>query len=227
MGVPLDLRGVKLGRLIGVEPVDRTPQGVVWRFLCECGRLREATAKSVKSGHIRSCGCLASEVRKTHGHAVGGISRTYRAWRAAKTRCFNPNWWAYDRYGGRGITMCPQWVSSFETFLNDMGECPEGFTIDRIDNDGNYEPSNCRWASAAEQHVAKTGVHTVLHRGTRMNLAQYAAARGVSYSALWGRVKGNWPDPVEAADAILAKKRKRRPTYSPSGFSAVPARNAR
>lgn len=151
-----DLTGQRFGRLTVVERGGRTPSGrnVMWRCRCDCGQERTVVSSVLTRGESASCGCLrreASKARATkHGHATGETSRTYNSWACMWQRCTNPEYSQYGRYGGRGISVCERW-SSFTAFLADMGERPEGRTLDRINTNGNYEPNNCRWATPKEQ----------------------------------------------------------------------------
>jgi hypothetical protein len=151
----------------GVDPVGRTfgrwtvisvhPQGdrngrLQWRCRCSCGSERVVRVDSLRSGGTLSCGCLMAELRTTHGHARRGHwSRTYETWRRILSRCQDQKNKDYPRYGGRGISVCDRWRNSFDAFLADMGEKPDGLSIDRIDNDQGYSRENCRWADAKTQ----------------------------------------------------------------------------
>jgi hypothetical protein len=130
------------------------------RFLCrcDCGTERAVRNNHLRSGKSRSCGCLKSQhisdSKTIHGHTRKHINHPlYGTWTTMHQRCTNPNARGYERYGGRGITVCERWrgPDGFPNFLADMGERPAGLSLDRRDNDGNYEPSNCRWATASEQ----------------------------------------------------------------------------
>ena len=127
----------------------------VWDCRCDDGTRRDVTGCSLRTGNSTSCGCIAREkTRKRnfkHGHACrGSVTRAYRCWQAMLRRCFNPNCRGYCNYGGRGITVCERWLK-FENFYADTGDAPPGMSIDRINNDGNYEPSNWQWATCREQ----------------------------------------------------------------------------
>lgn len=125
-----------------------------WSCMCSCGTPVSVTASALQSGGTRSCGCLREEYYSTHQrHGHGRAARrsaTYRSWDHMIQRCTNPSNDNYRYYGGRGINVCPRW-RDFSMFLADMGERPFGRSLDRIENDGNYEPGNCRWATAKEQ----------------------------------------------------------------------------
>lgn len=138
----------------------RVCRNIVWLCLCECGRESLVPGHNLRAGISNSCGCLQSEVasrtlRATatmHGHA-GNKSSEYHSWQCMKARCTNPKNPEYHNYGGRGIRVCRSWMMSFKLFLRDMGLKPGvGYSIDRYpDNDGNYEKSNCRWATHSQQ----------------------------------------------------------------------------
>lgn len=128
-----------------------------------------------------------------HGHTRGGrVTPTYQAWLNMRSRCYNHNTKYYARYGGRGIRVCERW-REFSNFLEDMGEVPTGLELDRIDNNGNYAPNNCRWATRKEQLRNRNYCHMLTYNGKTMNLAAWAEELGLDYHLLQMRLwAGNW-----------------------------------
>lgn len=158
MGQVVDITGQRYGRLIAQRYCGVKNAGTTWECRCDCGKITLARSNDLRMGKQKSCGCLRlEESRKaTFKH---GLQKTpeYRAWQGAKTRCYNPSREMYSRYGGRGIMMCERWEHNFLNFLHDMGKRPsKRHSLDRRDNDGNYEPTNCRWATPRQQGNNKT-----------------------------------------------------------------------
>ena len=125
-----------------------------YKCRCSCGKEKEVGAYELRSGRSRSCGCLRAEQKRAtgkYGKLIHEFEPEYAAWNALRRRCNSPVDPAYKDYGGRGICVCADWRNFFERFIKDMGKRPEGLSLDRIDNDGNYEPSNCRWATSKQQ----------------------------------------------------------------------------
>lgn len=162
----VDRTGQRFGRLVVVEQLGRTAsKKVLWKCICDCGNETKTDSGSLVTGNTTSCGCALKEAITKHG---GWNKSSYNTWRAMVRRCTNPKDKDYPRYGGKGVTVCPEWMD-YTKFVADMGE-PEGDeTLDRIDVYGNYEPNNCRWAGVKTQN-----------RNTRLRVNSTTGFTGVS-----------------------------------------------
>ena len=163
-----DLNGRRFGRL----SIQHYVGNASWLTKCDCGNDKVVPTKQLLRSQTQSCGCLmidrTKEANTRHGKKG---SRVYRIWNGMLNRCRNAKTKEFHRYGGRGIKVCERWAS-FENFYHDMGDPPDGLTIERNDNDGNYEPDNCRWASVGEQAMNKSSNVFVELDGKRMTAAQ-------------------------------------------------------
>jgi hypothetical protein len=208
----LDLKGKQFGRLTVLEYSHTNKHGQsMWKCRCACGSERIVTGSHLKSGHSISCGCYNAEAakdrRKTHGKRK---TRLYRIWLNMKARCTIESVSQFKNYGGRGITVCEEWANSFQAFYdwamsNGYDEnAPRGkCTIDRIDVNGNYEPSNCRWVSIQAQQFNKSTSKTVTLNGETHTLKEWSDKVGVNYSTMHSRYRAGKP-PEEILRTIKA-----------------------
>jgi len=173
---------------------------------CECGTWRVVAWSHLRSGHTTSCGCFNREVNQARDLGRRQTPVEYKAWLAIRQRCYNPNCKAYDGYGGRGIRMCKRWMESFDAFLLDMGKCPSGHTIERQDNDGDYEPQNCVWATRKAQARNTRRNRLITFGGETLCLAEWSERTGIAPSTLTKRLS-QWS--VKAALTTPVSERHR------------------
>lgn len=187
MGSFNDLSGETFHRLTAIHRVPNRGYHTMWRALCECGNIVDLRAQHLRNGNTKSCGCWDAEVlmaRNTkHGMCDSGA---YRSWAAMHQRCSNPANKEWPNYGGRGIKVCKRW-KDFAKFLADMGERPNGLTLDRKNNSLGYSPRNCRWATAQEQANNKRGLRFISFEGQRRTLTSWSKQFGIYPSKLFKR----------------------------------------
>lgn len=174
---------LEVGRLNGKE---------VCRCQCQCGTERTVDSYQLRKGYSQSCGCTRNN-RLRHGHArKGKLSPEWQAWNHMHQRCYNPKDKHYQDYGGRGISVCDEWMT-FDAFLSDMGLRPTGCSLDRIDGSGNYFPSNCRWADKYTQAQNRRTVILIEFNGQKRCVAEWSRLLGINRRTIQARYYKGWP----------------------------------
>lgn len=191
----VNIVGSIFGRLTVVERSENNKFKARWLCRCECGKRKVVDGTLLRSGHTQSCGCLAIERRTKHGGTAGYVySKEYTAWKHMVSRCTSVKDPAWSDYGGRGITVCEPW-RSFATFLKDMGNAPSpDMSLDRIDNDVGYGPSNCRWATRGQQAANKRGSVVVNIDGFKECLAHACRRYGTAVGTAKARIRRGWTE---------------------------------
>ena len=188
---PVNITDQRFGRLQAVKLAFRDKHNrEFWLFKCDCGQEKAIEKSSVKTGHTKSCGCWQLENNKVVGITHNkSKTREYKIWLGIKKRCLDSNHSTYKNYGKRGIKICDRWLDSFENFLEDMGNCPSDIhSIDRVNNDGNYESLNCRWATRKEQNNNCRRNRLFDHDGLQYTLSQLCEKLNVKYHLIYDRI---------------------------------------
>lgn len=201
-----DYAGQKFNKLTVVEFVERRKGHMYWLFACDCGGSRVTRIDHVRGGATKSCGCLLNTDKITHGETN---SRLYGIYHKMKSRCLTKTDKAYIRYGGRGITICDEWHNDFVVFRDWAlaNGYTDALTLDRQDNNGNYEPSNCRWATNTMQANNRRSNCLISYKGTTLNIAQWAEKQGISRAALYARLRRGMP--IERALTLAPRPLKK------------------
>ena len=211
----VNMAGQRHGRLLVIQRDPAVAGRAWWLCVCDCGNFAVRRGSSIRRGDVQSCGCLVYEqIAKTGRRArTHGLSKTpiYRAWGAMIRRCYRSSEPCYDRYGGRGITVCDEWRVSFEAFHRDMGDRSDGMQLDRIDNDGPYAPWNCRWATPKQNMSNRRVTIKILHQGAEVPIGILAGSDPAAYRRLYHEhvVKPQRHQRAAARRLALAEERQR------------------
>lgn len=188
----INQEGKEYGKLTVGKRIGTKSQSPLWECSCECGNITTATTRDLTTGHKQSCGCIGSS---NHFYIHNGRrTRLYGIWKGMRQRCYNPNNHAYHRYGGRGITVCDEWNNDFVTFRDWAlaNGYSDNLSIDRKDNNGNYDPSNCRWATQKEQMNNVSYNRKVEWNGEEHTVAEWAEITGLSQGVIAARLNNGW-----------------------------------
>ena len=208
----IDLTGQRFGRLTVVERAGTAGSNATWLCNCDCGNVKIVSARSLKTGNTKSCGCLFNEANAkrcvTHGAKK---TRLYRIWQGMKRRCDTPSASCYKDYGGRGIAVCEEWLHDFPAFQNwaFANGYAEDLTIDRIDVNGNYCPDNCKWSNAETQANNKRTSHVETFNGETHTVSEWAKITGLSRGLIKDRLRLGWSIERALTEPIHAQTKGR------------------
>lgn len=179
MRIRSDLTGERFGLLLVIKHAGKGPNGrSLWLCKCDCGNTKIVTHHSLVHDNITGCGC---RLKPRHGYTQ---TETYASWQCMKSRCVRGK-----RHAGRGVKVCDRWKNSFQNFLDDMGERPEGHQLDRIDNDGNYEPGNCRWVTPIVNNNNRENSIRITYKGETRTILEWCEITKIKEFTLRGRLK--------------------------------------
>lgn len=190
-----DMTNYEFNGCVVLKRAENKGKNVCWLCRCYCGNNFVVRSTDIRTGNTKSCGCLnkklAGDRARKHGNRN---SRLYNIWNNMKMRCINPNSISFKNYGGRGIKVCDNWFNSFENFykwaMNNGYD--NTLTLDRIDNDGDYKPSNCKWSDYTHQERNRRNNHILEYNNEKHTIAEWSELTGIPYKTLWKRVKKGW-----------------------------------
>ena len=207
MGKKIDLTDRRFGRLVVREEAGRCKDGaVLWSCLCDCGKETDVRSKHLRNGNTKSCGCFLIETNTIHGFTN---TKTFRVLSGMKTRCYNKNNRSYKYYGNQGIEICSEWLNDAGAFCQWAlaNGYREGLQIDRINNNGNYDPENCRFVTCVINNRNRKTSKMLEHDGIKLCLAEWAEKANLRYTTLWNRLNAGWS--IEKALTKPTRKKRR------------------
>lgn len=209
----IDLTGNRYSKLTVIERAENAKGGIpVWKCLCDCGNVTLVRGQNLKSGAVKSCGCLKHKPAHNRTHNLSK-NPLYQRWNQIKMRCYNLSCDSYMNYGGRGIKMCEEWKTSVEAFVKWANEngYKKDLTIERINNNGDYCPENCKWIPKKEQPNNRRCCYSINYNNKTQNLAQWCKELGLNYKFIHNRIhKCGWSFEKAISVPVCVEKRNKK-----------------
>ncbi len=209
----IDITGNRYNNLVVIKKAYSTEKGIpVWECLCDCGKTTLVRGSNLKSGAVKSCGCLVRQKGRNSTHGMSH-TRLYHVWVGMRNRCYNKSFRSFKDYGLRGIKVCDEWKNSFESFMKWANEngYNDGLTIERINIDDDYCPSNCTWIPANQQQGNRRICYSIQYNGQTKNLADWCNELGLEYKRTHNRIfKLGWSFEKAISEPVNVKKRNKK-----------------